>query len=256
MDNKIKFTITAEDVEKENDTWSGQLVDFLAVASSWWEWNECTEQNFSYIDESIENTFNEIDHESAYIEHLNKTLPPVDGLKAGAYCALNKPKSFANRLEEWVEKQREAMAQCLGEYSHMPEPYATELAKAYDWYEDNLRTEWLQGDRSHTGVLHEIQTKLFGTYAPFEYNDETDTFTAIISREDAIEEMDVQKPTAEKVKRAYIDYFVRKFNTERQEQHEKAEKQRKEWQETQAYKQEREEKEKQARIEHLQSMKA
>ena len=66
----------------------------------------------------------------------------------------------------------------------------------------------------------------------------------------------MQKPTTKKVKSAYIDYFVRMFNSERERQHVKAEKQRKEREETMVYQQERQEEENQKRIARLKSMTA
>lgn len=252
----MKITLTAKDFEKENDTFSGQLIDFLAVAASWWEWNECYEQNIPYIDEAMEMAFNEIDHESAYIEHLNIQGKPVDGLKYGAWYALNMPSDFLDELNKWTDERREEVNEYIGDYSHMQEPYATELQNSFKWHEEQLRNEWLNGDRSNLGLLHNVQKDLFGTYAPIEYDETTDTITAEISIEDAENELGVQKPTTKKVKSAYIDYFVRMFNSERERQHVKAEKQRKEREETMVYQQERQEEEDQKRIARLKSMTA
>lgn len=258
MNETITFTITPKDVEKYNHTASGKLIDFCAVAIGQYEYDEVYSMNLDYFADNVDHAFNAIDHEMAYIEYLNATKEPKDGLKYGAWYALNDAENFAIDLSEWIDKQREALTECLGDYSHMPEPYKTTLQESFEWDEDNLNHEWLHGDHSSMGLLHELEKNLFGHYAKIEYDKKTDEMDVTIDIADAIEEMSIEHPLTdpEYTRTEYVAYIVNSYAAETEKQKQEAQKRREENKKTREYREAVKAAEEKARIEKLQSMKA
>jgi len=62
-------------------------------------------------------------------------------------------------------------------------PYAVAIQKARDSAEENLRHEWLYGDRSDTGLLGRAEKHYGRGDAEFSYDEKTDTVTVELSDE-------------------------------------------------------------------------
>lgn len=174
----------------------------LALAAGLDEYQDIENRNWEYFHEDMRTAFGQIDHEAAFIAALNaygegkadrKTENAIhDILSAGLYItytqkcpallmgawhALEHADAFAEQLEAWTDARVEELNECLGDYGHMPEPYATQLAKDFEWSQEYTFNEYLNGDRSSQGVLGRAAENIFGAYsgASFDYDKKTDT---------------------------------------------------------------------------------
>jgi hypothetical protein len=251
----ITFSLTPADFKKETLvlTIDDSITGLLALASGLDDDNSEWESEREW--EAVKYVLDNFDFESAYIQHLNTTMHPCEGLKGGAWLALNNPEAFATALKVWKAEQWDAITdhnacEC--------EELEEETAKASDCARVDCWKEWLHGDnRNWEGLESKAGKDIFGDsdiFSELAFDFVNVTFTAdfIADRNDA----DDCIYTAETLK-AYavetISYTAHKMHAKRKAEHEAR---ATEWKRTQAYKTEREAKAEAERIAKLKDMKA
>ncbi len=297
-------------------TIDGSQLGALARVADAYEYEDIREMNFDYLAENVKSAFDDIDHEAALLDALNAygqqimddqtrdavanlgiadLLPNYErsnsGLLLGAWLALRHADAFPNHLADWTEARRNELREVLGDYSHMPEPYAAELQKAVDSSEEYAFDEYLHGDRSNPGILGRgIATeKIFGrlSHAQFDWQKFPDDIVTLdIEAEDLFDWLEDNSGSHSAALEAWLDtnipeykesgdipsdfrtlppddlvaaglsdelnYLIRKNNDKRKTENEIR---RAEREKANAYRAEREAKENAARIAKLESMK-
>lgn len=218
-------TIAIKNAEVKTDlTASGNLIDKVALALGEWTEEDLYTNNADYSREGQDYELDHFNFDKALLAYLNKqgedgeTIAEVfksiekfddaakfsgQPLKLGAFIALNYPKEYAAMLAEFEEEMREeapnfydseAMAKKCPEL-------VKDLQKGEDFFWENLRHEWLHGDRSSSGLLGTIRKHWQA--ASVDYNTKADTLTLVINDEEAAELLDGERVTLKNLK-AYI----------------------------------------------------
>lgn len=204
MNTTIKeFTIERDGLHGENISDDGSALGVLAAAVEWPSYNDCFDQNFDYIAQSMNETFKQFNFEGALIDALNDAgsdagpifeqcgedaqeyaatiatyAAPDQPLQLGAFMALKHPDTFRSMLATWKDAQRDAMNECTGDYigrDGLYAPLAKELQQAYEWIDEYMLSEYLNGDRSDIGLLGTVERKM--ALESVDYNKKTGAIT-------------------------------------------------------------------------------
>lgn len=187
----VDITIKQKDVEELQYSASGCLVEELALSAGEWDYEDMRDANMEYLGSWAQTVRKEWNYERTTLDALNKiesekdlleflgdagteddqwTYPDgftwkayeAQELQLGAYLALEYPDDFA-RLVEMVEAQLgDDVEGYADEFARLYAPDFTKaVQEADDGEEDELRRQWLHGDRSDTGTLDRIR-KFYG----------------------------------------------------------------------------------------------
>lgn len=277
-------------------TIAGTQLDALALSCGLWQDDDCFSNNLDYLDEYMTYAFKEINHEMALITLLNEygkgegwlhdeeemgnlpveflihlSLASDDycgnktPLMFGAWYALNQANAFSNLLAAFTELMEEKEGAFLGDYSHMPEPYETELTKAYKSAEEQMRDEYLYGDRSNPGMIDQASRKIFDGYRAISFSCDSDKWDTTISldynQEDMAEFLEYkglveqgETPNEMEIKKIIEDYLCNKKDDVYHENKRKSEAYKAEREATRKYQEEREAKKRAERTALLEAM--
>jgi len=214
----LKITITEKDLNKVKPIWksddgkeyphtfspSGMLIDELAYAIGQWTSEDLFQNNLDYepnepYQYNYEADLFEATKTLSQLKNVTKGLGTVinEGLftkidlQAGAYCALHIPQLWNDILVAYTEKLQFERTEGISK------AYNEQLQKEIDSFHDDLRKEWLYGDRDCIGIIKEI--KKYFEAESVEYSDkENDTFVFFFDKEqakDTLENYDGEKLT-------------------------------------------------------------
>jgi len=212
------------DYEKTGNSSGGQI-DTLSIAIDGRDYDQVFTDCMEYTDESVNYVRKEYNHEPDFLATLSKDqriayaadIPAFD-IALAAYVEYMEEKSYAYELDE----------------AH---PYAVAIQEARDSAEDNLRHEWIYGDRSNTGLLGRAE-EYYGRGVEFSYDEKTDTITVDISDEN-LEDWKEYGKIERKTQKAVREYLARDIYHTAQAKHAKhvieVQKRREEYARTRAY---------------------
>ena len=217
------------DYEKTGNS-SGWQIDTLSIAIDGGDYNGVLEKSLEWIDESASHARKEYNHETDFLDTLSKDqrvtyandIPAFD-IALTAYTEDMEEKSYAYELD--------------GAHA-----FAVAIQEARDSAEENLRDEWLYGDRSDTGLLGRAERHYGRGDAEFSYDEKTDTVTVELTDE-IIHDWKECGNFKRKTQKAVREYLTRDIEHTAQANHAsnkaKAEKRREEYAQTRAYQDER-----------------
>lgn len=273
-------------------TVDGSQLGALALAVGWQEWEDVDIEQDIYSQEAIMGELESMNHENIFISLLNeygkgqgwimenkRNIPiSCDFLSSlrlierpsfqsspllfGAWYALTDEYGFKTALNSFIEHMRDCATE--RNFSEMPEVYCASLLNAEKDFFDYTFSEYLHGDRSSHGLLHEGVKYLFARdtrNASIHYDKESDTLTIEASEEivrdyliDNLIDNEGESWTAEEIARNFSDALNRSKVNELKKRKERREKQRKEWQEQKEYERNIKENARDARIAELEAM--
>lgn len=246
--NKASFVVVLDEAtfsaKAEHGYITGtDIVSDVAYALDMWTWEDCELNNDQYLGEAVRQAIKDFDWTRWLRDELNdswqftREMLAVAGAGddadnvcasieaseylAGDYLELEEPTMFADIVKDRKVCAEDSLSEVwpYNEEAGAPAELLKELARIRDRLYDDLRHEWLHGDRSNDGVLAMIG-KHFD--AEVDYNQKDDSLALTFTEESGRDLLgyalaDDETLTSTVLTEGVIGHLLRRVATRRQE---------------------------------------
>lgn len=241
--NNTKILKLETDYTKNGNS-TDEQVNTLSIALGYGDINDIEENSFDWLDNAESYALNEwLNDESNFQKELSKIAAKKYSEDLDLYNIA---------LTNWCNAIREQVWSYDDEH-----PARIEMQKARDSAYDDMRHEWLYGDRSSHGVIGEAKKHYCDGDMDIDYDKKNNTVSVSFSDDDiatCYEEGRIAEKTAEE----FVYWLECLINNDAYSRHQKETseraKRRAEWEKTREYKKEQKKKEDEAKREKLRKL--